>query len=682
MAQIQALFVNHRGQRCGVYQFGARFHAALATDPRIRWHYVECADRDEFTRAVAERRPDLVVLNHHPFTLAWAEAPFDLPDIMVCAVLHEVSARALADVDASPFDMLLCVDPTLRPRHPRVLAGPRFIPTPLPDATRDPDVFTVGSFGFATAGKGFERLCELVNEQFDVARIRINMPPHDSEAMVSTESRARIIEGCRAAVTKPGIALDITTDFMDDAALLAFLQANTINAFTYDDAPGRGISSCTDYALAAGRPIAISRSEMFRHLLVANPSIRVDERPLRDIAADGVTPLRHLRERFVPEAAGRAWASEIIGALNRRAVSRAAPDGRGFNKLLDDTARAAYTEALADLERLAPAMLERKIPRANIQQAFGLDTARRLLGQYEAPRILAIGSYEDTAVESLKRLGYRVTEIDPQVNGLDLGAFYQAHSYGRFYDLILCVSVLEHVEDDATFMRMVNELLAPEGVGIFTVDFSERYPETGRRPQADHRLFTSADLLQRLQAELSGCVLYDRPAWDKGVDDFEYEGCTYAFAAWVFRKLPIDGRDALIAREGATRRLDRLGPRAPASGQAAGRAAGSGEPPAAVRPGGIARRIVRGVFRRLVVPLTRPVAARLRAYLTAQVHQDLLDLRQDLASLRADRGAYGPSIDEALITALLEGKVIDVSVRSAAATARLDPAAARDQPPA
>lgn len=534
----RALLVSHRGKRCGVWQFGARLHRTLQAAEGLDWHYAECACLEEFQAVADELRPDVILANLHPATLAWARNGVPFGDALTVAVFHEASQASVAMLQAWPFDLLLCPDPTLLPRDPRAVPVPRFIPTPLMNLPPLPEVFTVGSFGFGTPGKGFDRLCAIVDQQFETARIRINIPPHDHLAIVPAESVRMIVEKCRQAVTKPGIELDFTHHFFDDAALLDFLSENTLNAFLYDDAPGRGISSCTDYALAAGRPIAVSHTTMFRHLTGVNPSICVEDRPLAAIAATGLAPLAHHRAAYEERAAGAAWNAAILDALASRRAAYSLPDGRGFNKLLDDRSRAAYADALQDLAALAPDMLARKIERANIQQAFALDAVRRLAARFAAPRILAIGSYEDTAVASLRALGYRVEEIDPQVNGTDLNGFYRAPGAGVAYDIVLCVSVLEHVPDDEAFVRQAAALLVPGGIAVFTVDFSERYPETGRCPAADRRLYTARDLRGRLLDQLPGYGLLDPSRWDEGEEDFEYEGCRYAFATWVFTRLP------------------------------------------------------------------------------------------------------------------------------------------------
>jgi SAM-dependent methyltransferase len=535
---VQALFVSHRGRQCGVHHFGVRLFAALAGAGKLDWHYVEAADAEELKSELARHAPNIVLFNHHPTTL-----PFLTDEVLAgvnattFGILHEAAQETVERLDDIAFDYLLCADPTMTPRDPRILPVPRFVPHPIAELPPVPDVFTVGSFGFGTPGKGFGRLCSLVNEQFDVARIRINIPPHDNPAIVPPALLHTTLAECHSAVTKPGIALEITDHFFDDAALLAFLAESTINVFLYDPQQGRGISSCIDHALAARRPIAVSESGMFRNLHGLNPTIIAARRPLRAIAADGFAPLAHLLEAYRPEAAGAAWDGSIREALARRAEACAVPDARGFNKLLDDESRASYAPVVARLRELAPDVLARKIPRANIQQAFALDTSHRFLSGLHEARILAVGSFEDTAVASLRAEGFVLDEVDPEVNGLDLGGYYLANPTALgSYDLVLCVSVLEHVRDDETFVRMVADLLTAGGVGIFTVDYSAAFPQAGRAPGCDERLYTRADLRFRLMDLLPDCALVDPESWSKGGEDFEYEGVRYGFATWVFRK--------------------------------------------------------------------------------------------------------------------------------------------------
>ena len=532
------LFISQKGLRCGVYQFGRRVFGALGHGKDIRWQYLECDGADEALSALKQNKPEIIVLNYHPSTMDWAvTSRWKDEGAVVFSIFHEAHQGGADPAEPGFYDFLLCADPTLIPRNPIIVPVPRVTIDYQIAEIAPPELFTVGSFGFATNGKAFDRLCTQVNTEFDHARIRLNLPRHDNKSIVSDQYIDAVIASCRSAVTKPGIDLIISQDFLDDAALLQFLAGNTINAFLYEDQTERGISSCTDYALASGRPLAVTKSTMFRHLHEVNPSICVEDCTLGAIAERGGRELAPLRASYSYGNAGAAWEMAILNAVDRLSMSRSVPDGRGFNKILDDRSRHAYSVALHLQENHAPEILSRKIERANIQQAFAVDTTLRLLPKARLARILAIGSFEDTAVATLKAMGYRVDEIDPNVNGVDLEMFYRSASTEMAgYDLILCVSVLEHVADDQAFMRMTADLLAPNGFAVFTIDFAEGYVDGDKIPNADERFYTTQHIRGRLMSVLPDCSLLDVPSWREGAEDFHYEGCDYGFAGWVFQK--------------------------------------------------------------------------------------------------------------------------------------------------
>ena len=126
---IPALFVSHRGQRCGVYQFGRRLYDTLSPSRDIAWHYAECGGIDELLSAVETTKPQLVLFNYHPATLAWATAG-DLEKLpaMTFSIFHETHQEAVDALIPGPFDCLLCPDPTLLPRNPLAVPVPRFTP--------------------------------------------------------------------------------------------------------------------------------------------------------------------------------------------------------------------------------------------------------------------------------------------------------------------------------------------------------------------------------------------------------------------------------------------------------------------------------------------------------------------------------------------------------------------------
>ena len=128
-------------------------------------------------------------------------------------------------------------------------------------------------------------------------------------------------------------------------------------------------------------------------------------------------------------------------------------------------------------------MMRRKIPEANVQQAFVLDSVYKFIKMKPKPKALCVGSFEDTAAASLKMIGYHIEEIDPALN-CDLETYFNLPTTTKAsYDVIFSTSVIEHVPDDETFIRQIAKLLAPEGVGVLTCDYNDAYKPGDRLPQ-------------------------------------------------------------------------------------------------------------------------------------------------------------------------------------------------------
>jgi len=162
---------------------------------------------------------------------------------------------------------------------------------------------TIGSIGFAVGTKGFQRLVSAVQDEFDEALIRINIPANgiiDQEAASAPPAGADLLPG--AAATSRASSSRVTHDFLDDAQLIDFLASNSLNAFLYDYIPRGGISSSprsTRWWL--GAPWAISRSVMFP----APARFEAPRSPSRtpaskEIIQNGIAPYQHLARGVEP----------------------------------------------------------------------------------------------------------------------------------------------------------------------------------------------------------------------------------------------------------------------------------------------------------------------------------------------------------------------------------------------
>jgi SAM-dependent methyltransferase len=178
----------------------------------------------------------------------------------------------------------------------------------------------------------------------------------------------------------------------------------------------------------------------------------------------------------------------------------------------------------------------RKIPEANVQQAFVLDTVYGIISKIESPKILCVGSFEDTASEFLKVLGFDVEEVDPMLN-YDLETFAtKPTTIKGSYDAIFSTSVIEHVERDDEFLMLISDLLKPAGIAVLTCDYCDTYKTGDPKPSVDYRFYTQKDIKERLLPGLVDCSLVDKPQWDCSNPDFYYAGLNYTFATIVLNK--------------------------------------------------------------------------------------------------------------------------------------------------
>ena len=176
--------------------------------------------------------------------------------------------------------------------------------------------------------------------------------------------------------------------------------------------------------------------------------------------------------------------------------------------------------------------MERKIGRANVQQAFVFS----MVMDYAKPdsKILSVGCYEDTAYEALQKLSIPVIGIDPLLN-TSLSTFFKL-THDKF-DIIFSTSVIEHVQDDEEFITQICGLLKPNGIAILTCDFRNDYIKGDPKPGEDARLYTEYDLCVRLNKvlEANGCKMFGEVNYS-GEPDFWYGMFHYSFGTFCFIK--------------------------------------------------------------------------------------------------------------------------------------------------
>ena len=289
------LFVSHRKKQCGVHEYGISIAEALKKSRKYLFIYAECSSREEFWAIAEDVAPSAVIYNYYPSTLPWLKKKvmrrFDTPHL---GIMHEVTQRAADSADTRLFDYHIAPDPTLFLNNPIVFKTGRLIPKYVNEFSL-PKVTTIGSFGFATAGKGFERLIIAVQEEFDEAIIRLHVPSGD----FAPANVKNLVGHWQQLIVKDGVKLVITHEFLERSQLLDFLAKNTLNAFFYEELDGRGIASTIENALAVRRPLAVTRSGMFRHILSSDPPICIESKGKPLISWKDRRHLRSKRRQYL-----------------------------------------------------------------------------------------------------------------------------------------------------------------------------------------------------------------------------------------------------------------------------------------------------------------------------------------------------------------------------------------------
>lgn len=266
------LFIAHdSGDACGGYQFGKRWFSHMQNSDKYQWEYRRVRDFAGFDQAYQEVQPDAVIFNFVPIAMSWVgqinhgvEDRYPVPRIVM---EHNWSEGLLPEVLTNHFPTfthLMYSDPTFNVDDPRIFNFTRPLPASPGFHNMDPaEEVRIGSFGLALPHKNFPLLVREVNKCFDNAVINL----HLTEPTFGPPQLQGILAQCQAEVTKPGIKINHTGDFCSDEEVVRRLAFNHINALFYMVPDhNSGLSSSTDFFVAAQRPMLFSSCAVFKHV--------------------------------------------------------------------------------------------------------------------------------------------------------------------------------------------------------------------------------------------------------------------------------------------------------------------------------------------------------------------------------------------------------------------------------
>lgn len=299
---MNVLILNHPDRNCGIHQYGVDIYSALRRS-KFTFSYAEVSGKQGVLNSIELSDPDIVIFNYYPITMPYVDECFmahirtTWHDIVTMGIMHEVTNGAANDATNALFDYWLCPDPTLVTNNPICLKTKRLIPNYY-NFEPMPKIPTIGSFGFGFGDKGFENVVIQTQREFDEAIINLHMPAHYKIGtfFLSRNNAFRTAKRCMNLVSKPGVKLNITHEFLTKTGLLHFLAHNTVNCFFYDTRKDKGISSVIDSALAVDRPIALTKCGMFRH--ITDKRVYIEDNSLADIIKRGYKVMQPFQKEW------------------------------------------------------------------------------------------------------------------------------------------------------------------------------------------------------------------------------------------------------------------------------------------------------------------------------------------------------------------------------------------------
>lgn len=261
----RGVFYNSQKALCSIYSSGVMCYEILKNSSLYDLSY------SEQQGGLIDYSTDFLIVNYHPAVCSWiSQNDLNKYKGKTFCIVTEIGLYSgdLAPVNPKIFDHYLLIDPTIQETQnmhafPRPLTAcdvPVHVPSPIP---------IIGSFGFATEGKNWKKIIDLVYEEFDEAILRINVSKgtHVADNMHSSIIQNEIIEPSKKLNKKPGIAFEFTSyNFETQQEIVNWCAQNTINVFLYNRPNATGLSAVTDQAIIAERPLLISDNPTFRHI--------------------------------------------------------------------------------------------------------------------------------------------------------------------------------------------------------------------------------------------------------------------------------------------------------------------------------------------------------------------------------------------------------------------------------
>lgn len=293
---------------CGIGIRGNLTSEILTKSFSDKYNFIRklCNNNAELEEHILKYNPIIIIYNYHPLPTGWLHDSSlrdkynNIKHVMIHYDILQSNIDNFNSYLFAGFKYIITDNETLNnTKQNNIFIVPRTIPWSSIQFNEDrlETIPKIGFQGFGFPKKGIHRIAHQIQYEFDEAIFRIHMPNSYYDDITGIQARERV-EEVKKIITKPGIKIEVSYDFLSDEEIVKWLNENTINCYFYDYLDGYGIASSPDYAIAAKRPIAINNSTMFANLHNLEPSIEIGKLTLKEIIKNGITPIIPLYEKY------------------------------------------------------------------------------------------------------------------------------------------------------------------------------------------------------------------------------------------------------------------------------------------------------------------------------------------------------------------------------------------------
>jgi hypothetical protein len=274
---MKGIFYNSKHAACSIWESGKMCYDALSKSTTYTLDYSE--------ETILDTQYDFAIFNHHPTVNNWTTAniiqSYNKPTF--CIVTEVAFSKDVIYFSPKYFNHYIVLDPTVTETSSIHAFGRPLEDFDIPNELDTNGIPSIFSFGFATYGKEWHKIVELVQNDFNDANIHFNIPKATYVPQDMHDSIIHSIHNeCNKIIIKKGIQLKITHDNLSKEELIKLCSKQTINCFYYNREHIflAGLAAVTDQAISAGRPLLVTGDRTFRHIhkyIDYSPNISIKE---------------------------------------------------------------------------------------------------------------------------------------------------------------------------------------------------------------------------------------------------------------------------------------------------------------------------------------------------------------------------------------------------------------------